>query len=175
MPIRLYVYVSGSMIARGDVAFVTVVERMRDTGIEVVDFDELSRRIVFRAPSRLASILGLFLKKYAASHTVEVKASARASLRGWPQGLRRVRVGDRVLFFAECGRGLGAWGEYRGRRLLLKLCRSGVAVDPAQMPSSLCIHPGGDPVLLVEEATECFNKVIERLAKQASGQSVGSA
>ncbi len=173
MAVKLYTYVAGSMIVRHDVAFVTVVERMRDAGIEVVDFDELSRRIVFRASARLVSILGLFLRKYAASYTVEVKASAKLSMKEWPPGLRRVRVGDRVLFFAECGRGLGVWGEYRGRKLLLKLCRSGAAVDPAQMPSSLCIHPGDDPSRLVEEAVECFNQVIERLAKPAPGTGRG--
>lgn len=163
--LRLYTYVSGSMVVRNDVAFLTVVERMRDAGIEVVDFDEEARRIVFRASTRLVGILGIFLKRYAASYTVEVKASARGSLRSWPRGFRKVRVGDRVLFFVECGDGLGVWGEYRGRRLLLKLCRSGLAVDPAQMPSSLCIHPGGDVASLVEKGALCFRKVVEALAR----------
>ncbi len=155
---RIFIYVTATMIARQDIALATVIERMRDAGLEVVDYEEETRRIVVRAPRRLVHVLGSFLRSYAANAVIEVKASAPPAKP--PEGARRIQAGRRLLFYADCGEGYAVWGEVVGRRSLLKLCRRAGLVDPAQMPASLCVFDYTVLEDAVEAAARCFSRVV---------------
>lgn len=162
----MFIYLSGTMVVRGSIAFATVIERLRDSGIDVVDFDEVSRRVVVRAPASHAGLLAAAARSYAESIVFEIKASATVP-RGWKprEEWRVTRAGDRVLFYSSCGEvGWAVWGEKRSRRLLLKLCRRGVMVDPAMLPESLCSFGERDLEnlgLLLDKALRCFREVAQ--------------
>lgn len=162
----IYVYISSTVVVKGSIAFATVIERLRDSGIDVVDFDEVSRRIVVRAPASHAGLLATAARSYAESIVFEIKASAMVP-REWkpPKEWRVTRVGDRLLFYTYCDEtGWAVWGEKRSRRLLLKLCRRGVMVDPAMLPESLCSFRKQDLEnlgSLIDKALRCFRKVVQ--------------
>jgi len=162
---RVYSYLVATLTVSLDKAFPSVIQALRDAGLDVLDYDEASRRVVVRASAGLAPVLASMLRAYASSYTLEAKGSAR--LRVDPRLLRSAgypytRFSGRLLFLADCG-GAMVWGEERRGRLLLKYCRRGLYRDPASFPQGLCSFPGGDPVELVEAARRCFIDVVSRL------------
>jgi len=166
---RPYIYLTSSIVVRLDAAFPSVIDAMRSAGFDIVDYDEATRRIVVRVPARLAPSLASFIRSYASSFSVEVKASirrrlSRESLR--KLGIVYVAAGARLLFLLPCNGGDGriVWGEHRGGRTLLKYCRSALYRDPASFPQSLCAFQR-DPVELLEEARPCLERAAELLEK----------
>jgi|GEM_PF-6077399 len=160
---RLYVFVTATITVRPGAAFPAVIEKVKDIGYKLVDFDEISRRIVFRAEGSQIATLPLFLKSYASSSVIEVKAAARRveEVRP-PPGSRVVRYSDRLLFYYKCGDDWSVRGEFSRGKLLLKLCRSASLVDPAQMPTSLCTFSLEDAErldVLIEAARNCFERL----------------
>ena len=170
MAVRLFIYLVATLTVGEEHAFPLVLQVIRDAGLEILDYDEELRRVVVRAPSRLSPQLGSIIRSYARSYRIEVKASAR--LRADPRrlaglGARLQRLpGGVIVFTVPCG-GYTVWGEARGRRLLLKLCRGGGYSDPASFPQGLCGFED-DPVELVESARPCFSRVAEALGKGAA-------
>lgn len=162
---HVHPYVVVAMVVRPEVAFVTTLERLRGLGFTVVDYDEVERRLVLRVPAASAARLSDVARSYANSMVFEVKAVAHVSgVFKPPRGARSVKYGERLLFYTTCsGRKLGVWGEYRHGRILLRLCRSALAVDPAQLPPTLCSF--GLEYLeklpsLLDEAARCFHEII---------------
>jgi hypothetical protein len=126
------------MVVKPEYAFASVLERLRDAGMHIVDYDELERRILLKAASRSIAFLPLIVGNYAVSFVFEVKAVVHGvSALNTRAFARRVRFGNRTLFYMQC-RGWGVWGELSKGKLLLRLCRRALAVDPAQLPPSLC-------------------------------------
>jgi len=162
---HVHPYVVVVMVVRPEVAFVTIVERLRGLGFTIVDYDEVERRLVLRVPAASAPRLGDVVGSYANSVVFEVKAVAQVfGVFRPPREARSVKYGERLLFYTACGDGkLGVWGEHRLGRILLRLCRSALAVDPAQLPPTLCSF-GLDYLeklpYLLDEAARCFHKII---------------
>jgi hypothetical protein len=162
---RLFVYVAGVMVVRPEYAFASVLERLRDVGMNIVDYDELERRIVLKAASQSIALLPLIVKKYAVSFVFEVKAVAYSVPALSTKGVARlVRFGSRTLFYMPCSV-WGVWGELNKSRLLLRLCRKALAVDPAQVPPSLCTFNKNEIERVgefVEEMRKCAEMIVEK-------------
>jgi len=163
---RFYLYTVAAMVVRSSAALASVLERTKKAGFDIIDFDEINRRLVLRGGRRLAPLLRTFVEEYAASGTFEVKAVARGAERlSLPQNAKKIRIGSRLLFYYRCNDGWAVWGEARGGSVLLKLCRPAINVDPAQMPMSLCAFDLRETERLQElitVASECFAKVLGR-------------
>jgi hypothetical protein len=74
---RLHLYIAATLVAREAVAFTSLLEKLRSAGVDVVDYDELMRRVVVRASGTGIALLASFAKAYFEDVSFEIKASAR--------------------------------------------------------------------------------------------------
>ncbi len=170
---RLYhfITVTGHVSERASLASLLVMLRERSgKGLDLVDYDEATRRIVLRlSPTEIGfvkSLLGVYLD----SATFEVKAKTRGRI-----DKKSVRaLGGKVepgppatLAIIPCSTGL-VFVEQKGRELLLKYCRRGLALTlPSELPPSMCsFNPFENDMLdTYERGRKCFEEVVEKLVE----------
>lgn len=164
---HVHVFVTGIAIVSQKHAFTTVLERLRDAGIEVVGFDEVVRRIVLRSPARLTPVLENYARTYFTEFSFEVKGiiKNRSTLKGLSRlgRVQRTSIGGRLLGLYDCGKAL-VWFELDREKALVKYCRRSLYRDPASYPQGLCSYTLADRPSLVEavgDAVECFGKLVE--------------
>ena len=161
---KVFIYIVAYVTIDVRHPFSSVIERLRDAGFEVLDYDEQTRRVVVRGPRRMAGQLYSYLQAYSASASIEVKMSTKARLKPRTAGLHIARAGQRLLFLYHCKGGGLVWGEARGRRVLAKYCRGGLYRDPASFPQGMCMHTfRGSLEELVRSAEECFSELMSVL------------
>jgi hypothetical protein len=164
---HIYVFVSGVAIVSQKHAFSAVLERLRDAGIEVVEFDEILRRIVLRSPKNLVPVLENYAKSYFTEFSFEIKGTIKN--RSILRGLRRLsraqtmRVGERLVGLYSCGEA-SVWFELARWKALVKYCRKSLYSDPASFPQSLCaytLNEASPIVETVDKALNCFKNLIK--------------
>ena len=173
---RLYTYLTATLSVRPQKSLpqlVSLVETSQPS-IELVDFDEETRRVVIRAKASEAPFVEKLIRDYAASASVEVKASFRARIdvkKLRSVGARCIVHGNRILFYTQCRNG-AIFGEVKGREVLLKYCRWASSVDPAALPPALCSFSQLERLVdLVSTARQCFIELLQalELAQEGSG------
>ena len=170
---RIYYFLTltGHVSERASLASLVVALRSRSSGgLELVDFDEPTRRIVLRfAPTEIAFVKTL-LGSYIDSATFEVKAKTRMRLS--PKQVRAAggvaeQAAGRLLALIPCRDGM-VFAEQKGRELLLKYCvkpSTQAVLLPASLPPSLCsFNPlETDVTGIYERGRRCIEEVVERL------------
>ena len=164
---HIYVFISGVAIVSQEHAFSAVLERLRDARIEVVEFDEILRRIVLRSPKNLIPMLENYAKSYLTEFSFEVKCTIKN--RSILRGLRRLsrvqtmRIGERLVGLYSCEKA-SIWFELTRWKALAKYCRKSLYSDPASFPQSLCVYTLNEATPLIEivnKALKCFKNLIK--------------
>ncbi|AEM38834.1 hypothetical protein Pyrfu_0965 [Pyrolobus fumarii 1A] len=176
---RLYWYVLAVASIKPEASLTSFLAALRDARIEVVDYEEETRRVLHRVPFEKLPLAMSLWDKYTSSVTLEFKASGAA---------RRVRVSllrrtfaqvdetpSAILLLDKCEAhsDYSVFGELRGRRLTLKLCRrEALEQNVTQLAPSLCvwIYPGVNPIHLMDAAQTCISSFYERFLKVAKGE-----
>ncbi|ABM80824.1 hypothetical protein [Hyperthermus butylicus] len=165
---RLYTYLTVTLSLKPQKSLpqlISLVE-MSHPSLELVDFNEETRRVVIRARASEAPFLEKLLRDYASSASIEVKASLRTKIdvkKLRSIGVRYIAYGGRILFYTRC-RDDAVFGEARGREILLKYCRWASSVDPAALPPALCSFSQIEGLVeLVSSARRCFGELLRTL------------
>ncbi len=173
---KLYWYVSAVSTVKPEASLTSFVRSLKDAGVDVVEYDEDTRRVYHRFPmSKLPAILGLW-ERYAAVTSYELKASGKAR-RLKPSLLRRVfeqadETPAAVLVLSSCPEGYAVFAELRSQRVTMKLCRrEALEAIVTSLPPSLCewFYPGSEPLRLVPRAQRCITSFYERLLELHAG------
>jgi hypothetical protein len=171
---KVFMFITATMTVKQEKSMASLLASIRESGrsVEIVDHDELTRRLVLRAPIVELGFLLMIIRQYAVAAVLEVKASLRRKIT--EKNLRSIkarlaRAGKVVLFYWVCGEG-SVFGEIRGRHVLLKYCRKGGNVDPASAPFSLCSFDALSENIekIVDNASKCFQE-FNRVIGSANG------
>ncbi len=131
-----------------DKLLVRLVRILGEAGYKLVDVDEETRRVVFKAPlnraEELADLLGWF-----SSGSLEVKLGRRIKRVDLKRAARTLRskgflvetYRNRILLF-KAGQGFSFLGELKPGKLLGKYCKETVSalISPFEVPPSLCSY-----------------------------------
>ena len=144
------------------------IAALRKLGVEIVDYEEETRRVLHRVPlSKLEHVLPLW-ERYVQTTTFEHKASGRAPEVRVSLLRRRFGQADETpaakLLLAPCTeyQSFSVLAELRKGRFLAKLCRREALENlVTQVPASLCawVYPETDPRSLVKPAVACISEV----------------
>ncbi len=175
---RLYWYILATSTLKPEASLTSFIAMLRKSGIEVVDYEEETRRVLHRVPlSKLGDAMGLW-DRYAATTVLEYKASGRAPDARLSILRRTFDQADETpsakLILARCGvyDAYAVFAELRRGRFLAKLCRREALENlVTQLPASLCtwVYPGVDPESLVKPAVGCISEVYEKLLRLTRG------
>ncbi len=167
---RMFTYILLTMSVKQAASMASLLAMLTENkSIEVLDHDEVTRRIIIRASPSDVGFLELVVERYAASASFEIKAYVRKSIDEKILGKINAKYirHNRLLFYWICNKG-AVFGEKKHRsRLLLKYCRKTIGADPASIPYSLCSF---DPLqhkiaATLDDAYECFEKFIKALGE----------
>ncbi len=174
---RMYIHIVVTMSVRPSASMASLLAVLSENkSLELIDHDEIMRRVIVRAVPSEAGYLELLIQKYASSASFEIKASIKKSVSVDDLarlGAKYVRHHKRLLFFWICDNG-AVFGEQKPRsRILLKYCRRAtISIDPAAVPYSLCsFNPFEQRITdVLEKARHCFNKLVSKLGENEALQ-----
>ena len=163
---KLFIFITITMSVKPEASMAGLLASLSENkAIEIIDHDEVTRRVVLRSIPREIGFIELIIERYAGAATYEVKASLKKRFQ--PKELvsinaRYIKQGATLLFFwNNCADG-SVFGEVQRSRTLLKYCREALAVDPANVPYSLCsFDPFRDSIThVLEKARRCFEELL---------------
>ncbi len=169
---RLYWFVLAAASIKPEASLTGFIAALREAKVELVDYEEETRRVLHRVPFHQVPFVKMLWDKYASTVTMEFKASGRApALR--TSLLRKVfGVADEtpsaqlVLWGCDARPEYSVFAELRRGRMLAKLCRrEALEENVTMLPPSLCVwvYPDTQPEPLMEAARECITRFYERL------------
>jgi hypothetical protein len=165
--LRYYGYVIVSLTVRRDKSLAALLARLAPLErVEVLNYDEETRRVLVRATISEASFVGVLAREFSTFSTIEVKYFIKGRKPDYSAleqlGARCSRVGRKTLFVFSCNNGL-LYGEV-GKRIAVKYCKRALIVDPSAVPPSICMFQadsGEAPKLierLVSESRTCVEE-----------------
>ena len=175
---RLYWYILATSTVKPEASLTSFIAALRKQGIEVVDYEEDTRRVLHRVPlSKLDDAISLW-NRYASITVLEYKASGRAPdirvslLRRQFDSADETPAAKLILAGCTGDRRFAVFAEIRRGRFIAKLCRREALENlVTQLPPSLCtwLYPEIDPHSLIKPAVGCISEVYEKLLRLARG------
>ncbi len=169
---RLYWYVLATATVKPEASLTSFIAALRESKVEIVDYEEDARRVLHRVPFHIVPYVKSLWEKYAATVSMEFKASGRAPVVK-TSVLRRVfgvaeetPAAQLVLTPCEQRGEYAVFAELRRGRLKAKLCRrEALEENVTMLPPSLCVwvYPEMQPEPLMDAARECITSFYERL------------
>ncbi|MET1102272.1 MAG: hypothetical protein ABWW69_07350 [Pyrodictiaceae archaeon] len=162
-------YLEGILSVKEEASIPQVLSLLKLQGLEVVDRDEITRRIVIRLRDNELGFLKALVGKYCNYASLAVKAIIKKKdleriIQEKLKILARISQAKAKLYISECGNGILKI-EYRSRRALLKFCkRTGSVIrSPTDLPPSACLFiiPGEEHVdEAIRQFRDCVNKIV---------------
>ncbi len=174
-----FITLTGHVSEKASLASLVNMVRAREgAGIQLVDYDEESRRVVLRFSPTEVGFVKTLLGNYIDSAAFEVKAKLRGRLdaaKARKAGGSVERTPKTLLALIPCPDGL-LLVEQKGRELLVKYCSRPAYGDfkalltPSTVPPSLCsFNPFQTDILdIFEKARDCVEKLLLGFVKAGS-------